>query len=136
MRIAFLISTLVLSYISIQAAMSADSDPVVSVLKSIPSAAGVSVYTRLKTCKIRIQHNVSWLDTKVFDIPDKQIRAGDTVLQIIIDVPPLPGDTQGLYKDLTARWTIRNGKAYPDKGWAEQLQNKSRPIGSSAWMNC
>jgi hypothetical protein len=111
-------------------------DPVAAALRSIPSAGGPSVLDRIKACNIRIQREASWIEKEALGISKQKILPGDTILQIVIDVPPLRGDSPALYRDLTARWIIRNGKATPASGWADQLQNKKPPIGSLAWMNC
>jgi len=109
---------------------------VVAALRNIPSTGGRSVFERIRACKIRIQPDASWIEKNTRGIPNQQILPDDMLLQLVIDVPTLPGDNPVLYHDLTARWIIRKGKAIPTSGWADQLQNKNPPIGSTAWMNC
>jgi hypothetical protein len=105
-------------------------------LAPIPAASGRTVLARINQCGIKIQRNTSWIASETLDQPQIGARAGDEVIQVVMDVPPMRGDEPSLYRDLTARWIIRDGKARPDTGWADQLQNKPAPFGSPTWMNC
>ena len=104
-------------------------------LSRIHSAAGGSVMERIQACGIKFADG-TYQEIATSDIPDIGAHKGDVILEIYIDVPPMPGGTASAYKGIVARWVISKGVARPDTGWAHWLQEKEIPIGSADWMNC
>ena len=105
-------------------------------LENIKAADGSSIENRITACQIKIDRDASWSEAADHDYPQIHAIKGDTIIEIFIDIPLLPGQNPEAYRGLVARWVIHNGEANPESGWANQLQNKPPPIGSSAWMNC
>ena len=93
-------------------------------LGRIKTATGETALERIKSCGIRPDWSGSWMEF----VPGR----GD-ILQLDIAVPSPDG---GLDRDLTARWKIVRGRAVPDTGWAQNIQNHPYPIGSATWMRC
>lgn len=104
-------------------------------LSHIQSAAGTSVLNRIDACGITFADG-SYAEKATADYPAKGIHKGDLIVDIYINVKPLQNQDRAAYTYLLARWTISNGVAHPQAGWADWLQNKPAPIGSGAWMNC
>jgi len=121
---------------SAQATTEGEWHNILNALDHIPSAVGISVRGRIENCHIKIQRGTSLIDTRQTALPALGARPGEEILQIAIDVPPLPGDDASIYKDLSATWIVSDGHARPANGWANWLQNKPQPIGSDVWMNC
>ncbi|HEX7965332.1 MAG TPA: hypothetical protein VF651_06405 [Gammaproteobacteria bacterium] len=104
-------------------------------LGKIKSVAGGSVLSRIQACGIKFADG-SYQEAAVSDIPDIGAHKGDVILEIYIDVPPMPGGTASAYRGIVARWVISKGVARPNTRWAQWLQEKEIPIGSADWMNC
>lgn len=104
-------------------------------LSHIKSAAGTSVLERIDACGITFADG-SYADKATADYPSEGIHKGDLIVEIYINVEPLPDQDRVAYTDLLARWTVSHGVAHAQAGWADWLQNKPAPIGSAAWMNC
>lgn len=104
-------------------------------LAKIRSAAGGSVMSRLQSCGIKFAVG-SYQEVATSDTPSVGAHKGDVILEIYIDVPPMPSGDADAYKGLVARWVISKGIARPVTGWAHWLQEKVVPIGSADWMNC
>lgn len=65
-------------------------------------------------------------------------RKGDVTVQLIGDLPrpagvPATGVDADSYRDISMIWNIRGGKALPQTGWADNLQNAKPPL---QWMRC
>ena len=114
----------------------ADWQNVSNALDHIRTVDGGTVLARINDCGIKVQRTVSWTSVASHPISQLGAQIGDQIVEIIMNVPPMHGDNPDIYRDLTARWIIRNSKALPNNEWAEQLQNKPAPIGSAVWMNC
>ena len=105
-------------------------------LRSIHTVTGHSAWDRMKSCGIKFADG-SWIETADVDQPQIGARKGDLILEVYLNVPPIPGDDRsGPYTDLVARWIIRNGRPNPESAWAKEIQNKTRPLKSAAWLNC
>jgi hypothetical protein len=134
--ISSLIALLVLASLPAAANDRDDWQKLLAALTKIPSADGGTVLSRIRSCGLKIHKSASWSGTEPIAVSQLGARAGDLVVQIVFDAPPLPGDDPTLYHDLSALWIVRNGKPLPEGGWADWLQNKPPPIGSISWMNC
>ena len=104
-------------------------------LSHIKSAAGTSVLDRIDACGITFADG-SYAEKATANYPSEGIHKGDLIVEIYINVEPLPDQNRVAYTDLLARWAISHGVAHPVAGWADWLQNKPAPIGSAVWMNC
>ena len=108
-------------------------------LTAIPTVTGQNVLQRMNSCGITFS-NGAWYEKQTEARPHIASLAGDFVLEVYINTPPMPGDNRPearvIYNDLLARWIIRNGKAIPISGWAKTLQLAPIPIRSAQWMNC
>lgn len=105
-------------------------------LSTIRTATGGRVLERIRSCGITFSDG-SWIERATQDYPSIGARAGDLILDVYINVPPIPGDHDiGVYRDLLARWVIHAGRAVPKSRWADELQNKTPPIGSDVWLDC
>jgi hypothetical protein len=110
-------------------------------LDSIPTAAGVSLGKRMASCKIVVHKDASWMETRNVAWPDYGANPGDTVLHIVMDLPPAPkqpgpGAAPPQQKNIVAVWVISGGKAAPLSAWAQALQNRPVPLGYDASNNC
>lgn len=110
-------------------------------LDGIPTAAGVSLGKRMANCKIVVHKDTSWMETRNVAWPDYGAKPGDTVLHIVLDLPPAPkqpGPTAAVppQKNIVAVWVISGGKATPLSAWAQALQNRPVPLGYDASNNC
>lgn len=108
-------------------------------LSAIPTVTGQNVLQRMKSCKITFS-NGSSVEKQSVAIPQIGSLAGDTILEVYINIPPMPGDDRPeakiIYNDLFAQWIVRNNKAIPISGWAKTLQESPRPIRSAHWLDC
>lgn len=104
-------------------------------LANIKSVVGYSVLDRMKACGITFADGSS-AEKLTQDNANLGVHKGDIMLDVYINIPPLPDQDPAAYSDLLARWAISRGVAKPMSGWAESLQNKPTPIGSMTWMNC
>lgn len=108
-------------------------------LAAIPTVTGRNVLQRMKLCGITFADG-SWIEKQTAAIPQIGSRVGDTILEVYINIPPMPGDDRPeakvIYNGLFAQWIIRNGKPIPISGWAKTLQQAPIPIRSERWMNC
>lgn len=108
-------------------------------LAAIPTVTGQNVSQRMKSCKITFADG-SWVEKQTVAIPQIGALAGDTILDVYINIPPMPGDdrpeAKPIYNGLLAQWIIRNNRAIPISGWAKTLQQSPQPIRSAGWMNC
>lgn len=114
-----------------------DLEPAVKhALKSIHTVTGESALNRMRSCGISFSDG-SWIEKADYDQPTIEAHKGDLILEVYINVPPMPTDQQTyIYNDLLARWVIRKGQSIPESGWAKWIQNKPRPLQSISWMNC
>ena len=70
------------------------------------------------------------------DLPNHAARNGDGILSVMLTLPPIPGaraPDPDLYRDIVARWYIRNGKAFAYNGWAQRIEYQPTPL---EWMDC
>lgn len=104
-------------------------------LSRIQSATGMSVLDRIDACGITFADG-SYAEMATADYPAEGIHKGDLIVEIYINVEPLPDQDRAAYTDILARWTVSHGVAHAQAGWADWLQNKPAPIGSAVWMNC
>lgn len=109
-----------------------------TVLSAVPSATGASVWARIQACGIKVQARSSWVDTALQDASNGSRMKGDVTVQVIADLPkpsgaPAIGVDAASYRDISMIWQIRAGKAIPQTGWADNLQNAKPPL---QWMRC
>jgi hypothetical protein len=108
-------------------------------LSAIRTVTGQNVLQRMKSCKITFADG-AWVEKQTVAIPQIVSLAGDTILEVYINIPPMPGDDRPeakiIYNDLFAQWIIRNNQAIPISGWAKTLQESPRPIRSVRWLDC
>ncbi len=104
-------------------------------LEAIPTILGLSAYGRMKACGMQIAQS-SFAKFSPGDLPNLAVRNGDGILNVMLILPPIPGATApdpGLYRDIVARWYVRNGKAFAYNGWAQRIEYQPTPL---EWMNC
>jgi hypothetical protein len=118
------------------AAADAQWKEIAKALDAIPSDAGLSVGKRIERCKFKIEKDASSIDTRPVDRPEFGARAGQTVLQIILDIPTGASAAQAAVRRTPAIWVIDHGKATPISAWAISLQQGPVPMGYEAWLNC
>jgi len=112
-------------------------------LASIPTNAGVSLKKRLANCKIVVHRDTAWMETRSTAWPEYGAGPGQTVLRIMMDMPPVPKQPgpAGLAPNPPALnvpgiWILDHGKATPLSAWASALQNRPVPLGYDASKNC
>ena len=105
-------------------------------LDDIPSASGKSVAKRLVACGITVQKDKSWVDATSVPLPQYGAKAGQTVLLIVMDVPPQNNDASTARHNLSAIWVITNGTAAPLSSWATWIQAHPVPLGWDKWLTC
>lgn len=119
-----------------------DWKAVSKVADSIQTAAGVSLTKRMKSCKMTIHQDASWIETRAVKWPDYGAAPGDTVLKLVFDVPPAPKQPgpsapNPPQKNVIAIWVVsKTGKASPVSAWANALQNRPVPLGYDDSNNC
>lgn len=119
------------------AAPNAQYKEVVKALDGIPSAVGVSVHKRLDKCGITVVKDTSWIETRAVDWPEYGAKAGESVLLIMMKMPVAKDQppTNGVANS-RAVWVISHGKPMPLNAWATAIQNRTVPLGYTAWLNC
>lgn len=110
-------------------------------IDSIPTAAGTSLMKRMHSCKMDINRQASWLETRNVAWPEYGTKPGETVLKVVFDVPappkqPGPSKANPPQKNVEAIWIINHGKATALSAWANVLQNRPVPLGYDASNNC
>ena len=135
-----LVATIAINFLATSPVARADATnkgtKLTAALNRIRTVTGETVFTRINNCRLRLDRDASWVDVAPIANPQIGARVGDLIIQIVFDAPPIPGNDPKLYHDLGARWLVRDGKPTPNGGWADWLQNKPAPIGSSSWLNC
>jgi len=104
-------------------------------LEAIPTISGQSVFGRMKACGIQIERS-NFAKFTPGNVPGHAIRNADGILSVGLMLPPIPGTTApdaDPLRDVVARWYVRNGKAYPQNGWARRIQYQPTPL---EWINC
>lgn len=128
-----------LAVVSLQATATGVSSEIKRALASIPTASGQNALQRMRSCGITFADG-SWIEKQTEAHSKIGAQAGDTILEVYINVPPMPGDdgpeARTVYNDLFAQWIIRDDKAIPISGWAKALQQSPVPLRSSSWLNC
>lgn len=111
-------------------------------LDHIHTAAGVSLARRLHNCKIKIRKGATWMETRNVAWPDYGAKAGETVIKLVMDLPPAPKQP-GPSKPNPPQTNIpavfllhKNGKATAISSWANALLNRPVPLGYDASNNC
>jgi hypothetical protein len=137
MRYFITVSLFILVSLSAQAASL--SPNIKRALAEIPTVTGQSVLQRMRICGMTFAEG-TWIEKQTVANPQIGSLAGDTILEVYFNIPPMPGDNRPearvIYNDLLARWIIRNGKAMPVSGWAKTLQESPIPMRSTQWLNC
>jgi hypothetical protein len=112
-------------------------------LASIQTAAGVSLKKRLANCKIAVHHETALLETRPAGWPEFGAKPGQTVLKILMDMPPepkQPGPASLVPNppqlNVPGIWILDHGKASPVSAWANALQNRPVPLGYDTSKNC
>ncbi len=114
----------------------ADWKPIAKALEGIPSAAGMTVLTRIDRCHFTILKDDSFVETRAVAWPQYDAKAGQTVLQVTIQLPLYKGEAPADNKPMPAVWIIDHGKATPLSHWAISLQNHPFPMGYDARTQC
>ena len=130
---ALLFTTLI---VSANAATGADWKLVAKALAAIPSAAGMTVFQRIDRCHFAILKDQSFIDTRNVAWPQYDAKAGQTVLQVMIQLPLYKGELPADNKPMPAVWLIDHGKPTPLSHWAVALQNHPYPMGYDARTQC
>ncbi|WP_059284912.1 hypothetical protein [Aquitalea magnusonii] len=96
-------------------------------LAGIPSVAHGNALAAITNCGMKVKKADSWMD----DMPDKP---GWKLLQVMVDLPPIPGDKDPYpYKDVLLRWEIKGKTAIPTSGTAETVQRSKEILH---WRRC
>lgn len=108
-------------------------DPLEQALSAIPTAAHMTAWQRIQGCRMRIDRRTSEVTTAVYPIARLDVRAGDTIIDVLVDLPRPPGfdpatDDPSLLKDVALRWIVHAGKARPDTGWATAIQTATASV--------
>ncbi|MDE1940265.1 MAG: hypothetical protein KGI68_14685 [Alphaproteobacteria bacterium] len=114
----------------------ADWKPVAKALDGIPAVIGVSVLKRINECHFAILKDQSFVETRNVAWPQYNAKAGQTVLQVMIQLPLYKGLRPEDNKPMPAVWLIDRGKATPLSHWAVSLQNSPYPMGYDARTQC
>jgi hypothetical protein len=137
------VALIALTGLSAQAAPVTDWRQIDATLAAIPTGAGVSLKQRLANCKISVQHKTAWMETRNVAWPQYGAKPGQTVLQILMDMPPepkQPGPAAFIpnppRQNVPGIWVIDHGKPTPVSAWANALQNRPIPLGYDASKNC
>lgn len=117
------------------AATGTDWKPIAKALDGIPSA-GMTVLTRISRCHFTVLKNTSFVETRTVAWPQYDAKAGQTVLQVTIQLPLYKGEAPADNKPMPAVWIIDHGKATPLSHWAISLQNHPFPMGYDARTQC
>jgi len=87
-----------------------------AVLSAQPSATGASLWARVRACGIQIEPGQSHIDRIFSDSVPADLKAGDLAVELWVRMPsPVQGE-------IALLWTVRQGKAIPQSGWAERIQ--------------
>ncbi|HUO97898.1 MAG TPA: hypothetical protein VMU01_04485 [Rhizomicrobium sp.] len=111
-------------------------------LDGIQTAAGISLAKRLASCNIVLHKDQSSMETLTAPKPDYGAKAGDTVLTLVLDFPPVPKQVgpslpAPQQKNVKAIWIIdKTGKTTALSAWANVLLNRPVPLGYDASNNC
>ncbi len=135
-RIAIVILFLSALIAQTNAATGADWKLVAKVLDTIPSAAGMSVLKRIERCHYTVLKDSSFMETRAVAWPKYDAKAGQTVLQVTMQLSHFAGETPADAKPVSATWIIDHGKATPLSDWANALQNHPLPMGYDTRTNC
>jgi hypothetical protein len=142
-RQAAAVILIALSGLPAAAAPVTDWKQIDAALASIPTGAGISLKKRLANCKIAVHHDTAWMETRPAGWPEYGARPGQTVLRILMDMPPVPRQPgpAGLVPNppslnVPGIWVLGGGKAVPVSAWARALQERPVPLGYDASKNC
>ncbi len=121
-----------------------DWKAIAKALDGIPTAAGISLKKRLLNCKITIHKDTSWMETRAVAWPDYGAKPGDTVIKLLMDLPPAPKQQgpAGLrpnppQTNVPAIFVLdTKGKASAVSSWAGALLNRPVPLGYDESNNC
>ncbi len=123
-----------------QAAPVTDWKQVSKALDGIATPVGVSVLKRLGQCKIVPEKQNSWIDNLTAPNRDYDAKAGDTILMVKLDFPPMPVSGPGTaappITGQAALWVISKGVPTPISQWAISLQKRTVPLAHDSWLNC
>jgi len=123
-----------------QAAPVSDWKLIAKALDGISTPIGISVLKRLERCKITPEKQNSWIDNLTTPNRDYDAKAGDTILMVKLDFPPMPVSGPGsVVPPITGQpglWVISKGVPTPISQWAISLQKRTVPLAHDSWMNC
>ena len=135
-RIAVAALFLTALFADANAATNAGWKLIAKALDTIPSAAGMTVLKRIDRCHFAVLKDASFIETRTVDWPQYDAKAGQTVLQVTIQLPLYKGEAPADNKPMPAVWLIDHGKATPLSHWAISLQNSPFPMGYDARTQC
>jgi hypothetical protein len=110
--------------------------PVAKALEAIPTAAGMSARERIDRCHFMIEKDASFVETRSVAWPQYDAKAGQTVLQVTLQLPLYKGEPTADNQPVKAVWIVDHGKATPLSRWAISLQNKPIPMGYEKRTQC
>ncbi|MGA7712619.1 MAG: hypothetical protein WCA81_12005 [Rhizomicrobium sp.] len=123
-----------------QAAPVTDWKQVSKALDAIQTPLGISVLKRINRCEIVPEKQNSYIDNLTVENRDYGAKAGDTILMVKLDFPPMPitGPTAPPPRLMgqPALWVISHGQASPISQWAISLQKRTVPLAHDSWLNC
>ena len=123
-----------------QAAPITDWKQISKALDGITTPLGISVLKRMERCKITPEKPNSWIDNLTVAKPDYGAKAGDTIVMVKLDFPPMPvvgpGTAAPPITGQAGLWVISKGVPTPISQWAISLQKRTVPLAHDSWLNC
>jgi len=140
-RVAMILTLAAALAASSVAAPVADFKQIDKTLDGIQTAAGISLKKRLVACKIVVHKDTSTMETLTAPAPQYDAKAGQTVLKVVMDFPPIPKQPgpslpAPQQKNVTGIWVLDRGKASAVSAWADVLLNRPVPLGYDESNNC